>query len=235
MRATTQQVGNWKRILLVLLIVLNATLLSACDDSDWEFFWNLGLDWATGEGIVNGDHVDVAKVGEKMASDTVDSLLWGPKETALDAHTVVDDINRADKAAQDAVNEGNVEREERNSNPEIQTFIKNDFDLAMRLRPKDWKYTEMHGAYLLGQGDLNAFKQSDQDSKALVLEAIKHGADCDRTWINFYRTRLTAMQQQYNTHPENQYLIDQIQYAQNYLSIAGNESGGPAVPECIGY
>ena len=191
-----------KRIALVFVIVFNALLLTACDDSDWNLFWDFGLDWAMNQGIVYGDTISFTKVGQKVAGDTLDQILRTPEQNALDATDVVTDIVADDQAAEDGAATGDLGM--------IQS--------AMKDRPRDWTYTELYGATLLAKGDIAASQQAFENSESLVVDAIHNGADCTRSYRNLFEHRLSALQQQKLLYPENSDIASEITHTQILIS-----------------
>lgn len=174
------------RIILCLIIVVNALLLSAC--ADWDIFLDMAEDWAAEKSIIDGSgEINYVNLGREITDDTIDGIVGGSKEAPLQTGSVVDDIRKADDLAQQGAVSGDV------------TLIED----AISLRPNDWAYTEMRSAVYLAQGDFDAYLQSTSNSNQLVRNSILNGTDCIVAYRSLYQHRVKSLQQQLDAHPND--------------------------------
>lgn len=193
------------RIILCLMIAVNALLLSAC--TDWDMFLDLAEDWAVEKSILNHNgKINYTDLGREITDDTIDSIVGGSKEAPLQTGSVVDAIRNADDLAQLGVETGNV------------TLI----EKAIKLRPNDWTYTEMLSAVYLAKGDPEVpdlYRQARMDSEILVRRSISNGMDCVTAYRNLYQHRVESLQQQLHVYQVNdELIIDEIGIAQEMLN-----------------
>jgi hypothetical protein len=193
------------RIILYLIIVVNALLLSAC--ADWDIFLDMAEDWAMEKSILNDNgKINYIDLGREITDDTIDGIVGGSKEAPLQTGSVVDEIRNADDLAQLGVETGNV------------TLI----EKAIKLRPNDWTYTEMLSAVYLATGDPEVpdlYRQARRDSEILVRRSISNGMDCVTAYRNMYQHRVESLQQQLHVYQVNdELIIDEIGNAQEMLN-----------------
>ena len=188
-------------IALCLIFVINATLLSACDD--WEIFFDMAEDWAVESAVLDGDgNINYANLGRKITDDAFDNFFGSGTEIQLESGSVVNDVRKADDLAQQGAVSGDV------------VYIEE----AIHLRPNDWAYTEIRSAVYLAQGDLDLWTRSQSNSRNLVRQSIENGADCTVAMRNLYQHRVKALQQQLDFYPNNENLINQLAAAQESLA-----------------
>lgn len=169
---------GWKRICVVLLVLLLSLALNACSDAELDSMLNFMEEWAYVNDIWDGENLDYGKLSRELAGDTVDKIVGGPEQTALEVFTVVDDIQKADELAR----QGTMENK-----PEL-------IDQAIKLRPDDWTYRQRQAAMLLSGGDVAGYEDSTENSYALVQQAINNGADCKVAHRNYYEHQVESLE-----------------------------------------
>jgi len=187
MKITTSRSTQWKRFLLILILVFAAPLLSGCSDFEWDFFWYLAEEWSLAEGIYDGENIIYEKMGEEIANDAFDSFFGGPDQVALEANNVVDDIRQADALVERASAEA--------ATGGLQQGLVL-VDQAIQLRPSDYTYVQRRAAMQLRHDKLDAYDEDTMAAYKVMENAIKNGQDCKLAHRNFYQQQLAALQTQ---------------------------------------
>ena len=207
-----------KGVLLLTLIML-APLLAACEDAELEAWVDLGLEWADANGFLNEEGLDILGISAEVANETVSDWLGGDEEDAgTDAWQVVDDINAADKLAEEARETGDVSK----------------LDEAIALRPDDWRYQDQKGAILLAQNneDGNGF---GIQSGLIINEQVKAGGNCVDLILNRAIQREQMFADLVAENPDNQNLSAAYNKAQDEVNTFSlNKAEGTTPVRCSG-
>lgn len=186
-----------RRGLLLVLVLMVAPLLAACEDADSEMFLELAADWAVEKNLLTFNCRDAAQTDCEYALNTVqlgvyiavgrglalaDQFIGNEAPAAelgaaLDAAEVIKAQEEADRLAAAGTAQGDLSL----------------IDQAIEQRPNDWSYHEQRAALLLAQGDDGAAQAAFATSETLVQERIRAGASCQPLMLNMLRHRENAL------------------------------------------
>lgn len=208
------------RILLVLVVLAGTVALTACDDTDWELLSSWGEDWATSNGVWDGDNVNMGNLVRLGAEQQVDAIFNGP-DPALEAGTVAQDIQRADDLAQQAAIASQLDHPDQ---------ALRALNTAVQLRPKDFTYVQQRAATSLANGDTTGYEDDLASATRLMERQVQDAQGleaCRRIYREFYQHQLDVLDQAYGMACTNQqcdYITDQQQY---YAAGLANADSSP--------
>jgi hypothetical protein len=199
-----------RRAALVVGLVLITPTLSACTQEDVDWLYDLAVDWGTANGVIDqAGNINYGRaVMQLFGLPSGDPLV----DAALDAGSVVANLEDAERLAREGVESGDIAKVE----------------AAIEARAKDWGFHELKAALLMGQDDADGADEAFSDSEDLVGDQISKGGDCTLLARNMYTHRINALETQLGLQPNAQ-LSSKAAETQGYLdAIAANQS----IPFC---
>jgi Flp pilus assembly protein TadD len=210
-----------RRFLALVVLLLTFPLLTSCKDTGLaELAAEMALEWAqekqlikTGDdGSIRPDYVQIGayELQRWMIGTTGDRRL----DAALDVGPIAHSIRKADALAEEGMAQGDPAK----------------LDEAIALRPYDWSYHDQKAAILAAQGNVEAARQSMQQSEAVVAGRIMAGGNCRGLHQNMLRNRENALLRQLQNDPDNPDLLEMLMDthdAQHQLQSNGPESPCP--------
>ena len=199
-----------RRTALIAGLVLITPVLSACTQEDIDWLFAIGEEWGRANGVID----DAGNINYGQAVMQLFGLPSGDPlvDAALDAGSVVANLEAAEDLARQGVESGDIAKVE----------------AAIEARAKDWGFYEQKAALLMAQGDSAGADRSFDDSEDLVGDQISKGGDCSLLARNLYTHRIMALETQLGLRPNDQ-LRSKAAETQGYLdAIAANQ----AIPFC---
>jgi hypothetical protein len=199
-----------RRAALITGLVLVTPLLSACTQEDIDWLFEIGEEWGRANGVINA-------AGNINYGEAVMQLFGLPSgdplvDAALDAGSVVANLEDAERLAREGVESGDISKVES----------------AIEARAKDWGFHEQKAALLMAQGDAAGADRAFADSEDLVGKQISKGGDCKLLARNMYTHRINALEIQLGLQPSDQ-LSSKAAETQGFLdAIAASQS----IPFC---
>ena len=211
MRSATSSLSlKVRRTALVAGLVMITPILSACTQEDIDWLVDVGEEWGRANGVID----DAGNINYGQAVMQLFGLPSGDPfvDAALDAGSVVANIEDAEALAREAVVSGDI----------------NKLEAAIEARAKDWGFHEQKAAILMAQGDGAGANQAFGDSEGLVEDQISKGGDCTLLARNMYTHRIMALETQLGLQPNDQ-LSSKAAETQSFLdALAANQS----IPFC---
>jgi len=182
-----------RRAALITGLVLVTPLLSACTQEDIDWLFEIGEEWGRAKAVM-----------QLFGLPSGDPLV----DAALDAGSVVANLEDAERLAREGVESGDISKVE----------------AAIEARAKDWGFHEQKAALLMAQGDATGADRAFADSEDLVGKQISKGGDCKLLARNMYTHRINALEIQLGLQPSDQ-LSSKAAETQSFLdAIAGGQS-----------
>ena len=165
--------SKFRRTALIVGLVLITSALSACTQEDIDWLFEIGEEWGRANGVIDA-------AGNINYGEAVMQLFGLPSgdpfvDAALDAGSVVANLEAAEDLARQGVESGDISKVE----------------AAIEARAKDWGFHEQKAALLMAQGD--AAGRAFADSEDLVGKQISNGGDCKLLARNMYTHRINAL------------------------------------------
>ena len=199
-----------RRGALIVGLVLITPVLSACTQEDIDWLVAIGEEWGRANGVID----DAGNINYGQAVMQLFGLPSGDPlvDAALDAGSVVANIEAAEDLAREAVLSGDI----------------NKLEDAIEARTKDWGFHEQKAALLMAMGDSAGADRAFKVSEDLVGDQISKGGDCNLLARNMYTHRINALETQLGLQPNDQ-LSSKAAETQGFLdAIAANQS----IPFC---
>jgi len=195
-----------RRAALITSLVLVTPLLSACTQEDIDWLFEIGEEWGRANGVIDA-------AGNINYGEAVMQLFGLPSgdplvDAALDAGSVVANLEAAERLAREGVETGDISKVE----------------AAIEARAKDWGFHEQKAALLMAQGDAAGADRAFADSEDLVEKQISQGGNCSLLARNMYTHRINALEIQLGLQPSAQ-LSSKAAETQSFLdAIAAGQS-----------
>ncbi len=199
-----------RRTALIAGLVLITPILSACTQEDIDWLVAVGEEWGRANGVID----DAGNINYGQAVMQLFGLPSGDPlvDAALDAGSVVANLEDAERLAREGVESGDIAKVE----------------AAIEARAKDWGFHEQKAALLMAMGDSAGANRAFDDSEDLVGDQISKGGDCSLLARNMYTHRINALEIQLGLQPNDQ-LSSKAAETQGFLdAIAANQS----IPFC---
>ncbi len=191
----------FRRLAVIIGLLLAAPLLSACTQEDIDWIVAEGRAWARANDLIDDQgNPNYLRITLWYFNPSTDPAA----RAALDAGRVVVGVEQADRLAQQGAEQGNLELIEQ----------------AIDRRPEDWSYQEQKGALLLAQGNDNGAQAAFNFASDLVRLRIEAGGDCTSLARNSLTHRQLALQTQLAARPNQalQTKLDETNLELNLLS-----------------
>ena len=171
---------NYKRLLMIIIIIVSAGTLTACDDEAMAILEG-GLEvWAAKNEIyVDGNFKPVGAVN-KIVQNEVGEVTNSDTSIQFDALDVIRDIETADNLASEALVELDTSK----------------MASAISIRPKDWRLREQSAALSLAQGWSAEAQSTFKESDTLVDTALDAN---DPPFANCLAMRRTQLETRLDT------------------------------------
>lgn len=210
------------KLVLILLILLAAFSLTACEDADEELMEQAFLAWLGGE-IDGGKAEDIANhVIEKVIRQTVQEVTNSEESVQLEGLDVIEQIEIADNMSQRALEDLDTAR----------------MAQAVNMRPDDWRLQEKDGAVWVANGNPTAAHTAFTKSDDLLRDSLQHGGHCPTLRIQQLQTRRQTLKQALNTCKTNygcqsdeEFALQEVLGRVNEMLAAADSSGIPAFCE----
>ena len=199
-----------RRSALIVGFVLITPVLSACTQEDIDWLFAIGEEWGRANGVID----DAGNINYGQAVMQLFGLPSGDPlvDAALDAGSVVANLEDAERLAREGVETGDITKVE----------------AAIEARTKDWGFHEQKAALLMAMGDSAGADRAFADSEDLVRDQISKGGDCSLLARNMFTHRINALDIQLGLQPNDQ-LSSKAAETQGFLdAIAANQS----IPFC---
>ena len=169
-----------QRSMIILLVLLVAITLSACEDADAELLGEIASVWLAENEILSPEEkLNVLGLVDELLDETMAEISRENEAIVLDGlTTVIDDIDDADNWAARAMATGDT------------AFIQNAIDL----RPEDWRYRENAVALWVTEGNESAANEQAMKADQIIIDAIEHGWDCSSLRLEQLIRRRDALQ-----------------------------------------
>jgi len=200
-----------RRMLLVGITLVGAMLLAACSDADWELLSAWGEDWATSNGVWDGENVNMGNLVQLGAQQQVDAIFNGPNP-ALESGTVVDDIRQADAKAQEAAKLIESQRP---------IDAVKSLSEAIKLRPNDFAYRQQLAAAHLAHGYVQGYEDALTSATRLMERQAEEAPSieqCHRIYREFYNEQLDVLDQASAGACDKWDLCDYLSQQQDYYT-----------------
>ncbi len=199
-----------RRAALIVGLVLATPILSACTQEDVDWLFTIGEEWGRANEVID----DAGNINWGQAVTQLLGLPSGDPlvDAALDAGSVVANLEEAERLARDGVETGDIAKVE----------------AAIEARAKDWGFREQKAALLMAQGDLAGADRAFADSEALVRKQISKGGDCTLLARNMLTHRIIALETQLGLRPNDQLSLKAAETQAQLDAIAANQS----IPFC---
>lgn len=199
-----------RRTAIIAGLVLVTPILSGCTQEDIDWLFEIGEEWGRANEVIDA-------AGNINYGQAVMQLFGLPSgdplvDAALDAGSVVANLEAAEDLARQGVESGDIAKVE----------------AAIEARAKDWGFHEQKAALLMGQGDSAGADRAFADSEDLVKNQISGGGDCKLLARNMYTHRINALDIQLGLQPNDQ-ISSKAAETQGFLdAIAADQS----IPFC---
>ena len=199
-----------RRAALITGVVLVTPLLSACTQEDIDWLFEIGEEWGRANGVIDA-------AGNINYGEAVMQLFGLPSgdplvDAALDAGSVVANLEAAERLAREGVETGDISKVE----------------AAIEARAKDWGFHEQKAALLMAKGDAAGADRAFADSEDLVEKQISQGGNCSLLARNMYTHRINALEIQLGLQPSAQ-LSSKAAETQSFLDAIAS---GQSIPFC---
>jgi hypothetical protein len=199
-----------RRTALIVGLVLITPTLSACTQEDIDWLFEIGEEWGRANEVIDSaGNINYGKaVMQLFGLPSGDPLV----DAALDAGSVVANLEDAERLAREGVETGDIAKVE----------------AAIAARAKDWGFHEQKAALLMAQGDSAGADRAFADSEGLVRTQISKGGDCNLLARNMFTHRINALETQLGLQPNGQ-LSSKASETQGILDAI---AAGQAIPFC---
>jgi hypothetical protein len=171
--------NNKSKVVLILLILLAAFSMTACEDADEELMEKAFLAWLGGE-IDGGKAEDIANhVIQKVIRQTVQEVTNTDESVQLAGLDVIEQIEIADNMSERALEDLDTARMAK----------------AVNMRPDDWRLQEKDGAVWVANGNAAAAQTAFMKSDDLLRNSLQHGGHCPTLRMQQLQTRRQTLQQ----------------------------------------
>ena len=172
-----------RRAFLIVSLAAASPIMSGCTDADIDWLFAVGEEWGRANGVID----DAGNINWGEAVMQVFGLPSGDPlvDAALDAGSVVANLEAAEAAAREGAENGDLAKVE----------------AAIESRTKDWGFHEQKAALLMAMGDLAAATSAYGDSEALVRSQVSQGGNCTNLARNMFTHRIQALQTQLGLRP----------------------------------
>lgn len=210
------------KILLLLLILLTAFTLTACEDADEDLMEQAFLAWLGGE-IDGGKAEDIVNhVLEKVVRQTVQEVTNSEESVQLAGLDVIEQIEIADNMSERAMEDLDTARMAK----------------AVEMRPDDWRLQEKDGAVWVANGNPAAAQFAFTKSDDLLRDSLQHGGHCPTLRIQQLQTRRQTLQQaattcktEFSCQSDEEFALQAEIGRVNEMLAAADSSGVPAFCE----
>ncbi|MFQ5944416.1 MAG: hypothetical protein ACE5JF_12770 [Anaerolineales bacterium] len=199
-----------RRAAMIIGLVLITPMLSACTEEDIDWLFQIGEEWGRANGVID----DAGNINYGQAVMQLFGLPSGDPlvDAALDAGSVVANLEEAERLAREGVETGDIAKVE----------------AAIEARTKDWGFHEQKAALLMALGDLNGADRAFADSEGLVRDQISKGGECSLLARNMYTHRINALETQLGLQPNDQLSAKAVE-TQGFLD---GLSASQSIPFC---
>ncbi len=207
---STAPSARLRRTALIAGLVLITPLLSACTQEDIDWLFAIGEEWGRANGVID----DAGNINFGQAVMQVFGLPSGDPlvDAALDAGSVVANLEDAERLAREGVESGDIAKVE----------------AAIEARTKDWGFLEQKAGLLMAKGDFAGADQAFADSESLVRDQISKGGDCRLLARNMLTHRINALETQLGLQPNDQLRSKAAETQAQLDALAANQS----IPFC---
>jgi hypothetical protein len=195
---------------LIVGLVLVTPMLSACTQEDIDWLFAIGEEWGRANGVID----DAGNINYGQAVMQLFGLPSGDPlvDAALDAGSVVANLEDAERLAREGVETGDIAKVE----------------AAIEARAKDWGFHEQKAALLMAKGDFAGAEGAFADSESLVQNQISKGGDCTLLARNMLTHRINALETQLGLQPNDQLSSKAAETQAQLDALAANQS----IPFC---
>lgn len=210
-QSTTSSLSSkLRRTALVVGLVMVSPVMSACTQEDIDWLFAVGEEWGRANGVID----DAGNINWGQAAMQLFGLPSGDPlvDAALDAGSVVANLEEAQRLALEGVETGDIQKVE----------------AAIEARAKDWGFHEQKAALLMAKGDFTGADGAFAESENLVRDQISQGGDCALLARNMYAHRINALELQLGLQPNDQ-LSSKAAETEGFLAAL---SAGQSIPFC---